>query len=1160
MGAAQQAQRWAVQPSPGTTCEWAFCNSSCAPYAHKHLCHHRFQPGSETRTCGCLIGGEVFPHLGLNPDLPCLRCDVTIDNTAWTPVPNDQICDPTLQADWANLPSQACTYNHVCSDSVCIGLPYSCPPLQACEAPVEAYPHVCDQTGPGSTTGGCQVELLPAGTVCAPQVHGCLLESQCNGITGTCPPQVELSGIIFQDNSKGVSPILPSGEIVASESPVMPSLTTASARYSSFRAECGELRLRQAVIPDGTCSENRVSDKLGGYGLDFDAPPRGGFELLVATSESPVSLYHVDELSNNLFADTGSGLDVLRSLSSPDLSGAVGPEFSANGVAEPFIDVEVRREHAINLRSVVLVDVHGSEAPFHFPAASVPGEWVVVSGKGEDLPEASFDWTQVTGARFIRDGAASFSVPAGTLLLSVRRMTLRTRAQSPPCPFVELLPVGGMSEAALAESAGTTAWFALNTSRIVDLSALYDTSQNNFHDGVHVVAEVATDFSTRASEIQLVSTTGDAIDIPVTHLAEATPDETGLPWSRIETPLHKGMLPATWSDEAAASIVQIRVGFPVVHAGEHEATAVKVGRVVVTQTRRCAHAHASRQNGVVSIFVSSPSAPAIAFEPVSQGDINMKPRGSPARDIAGTTFDFDISSLFSEACHCFRNAVLDMEISVAKPSDRITAIELLQLATGHGLRVDMDSAAELPSVVSPAAPARRRVRVAMDGPAATLVGPIENWENVNVLRVEGTATSMDTPFILHHLRVERVDTPCVSSTALPPPGFVEPRGVVASDVPVSRLAVTDSTGRLSWANNGDSQQSRQAGVWHDGGEGGDDVYTAATVLQNGRGESLVVAVGDSDSSSQPRFASLAVAPNTGSLVAARHARTAAGAWAVELGPGVTGYSVTEAVTSSLQSSVRRLADTVVEDVSVARPRNRRLSAASCPVGFVPSTTDSEVCYGILPSARNYLDAQKACSYVTQGRGNLAHPTTAGDRAQLIALTDAAGVGSTVWLGLRRVYANLLWDDGIMGSVSEVYHQTFVDGCFLLNTQGVREASCGTGLPAACEWRSDRFDTCPPTWHALHGKCVHLETQSLTFQEAEANCKNIMPGAELVSVRSAVENDGFWVFSLLGASSTYFGLNDIQAEGHFRWLEGDAQAEYNTWLVSTGAHMWCWCAH
>ena len=1078
-------------------------------------------------------------------------CDVTINNTVWTPLPNDQTCDPTLQADWANLPAQACTYNHVCSDSLCVGLPYSCPPLQACEAPVEAFPHVCDQTGPGSTTGGCQVELLPAGTVCAPQVHGCLPESQCNGISGTCPSQDELAGIIFQDNSKTVSTILPSGAVLAAESPVMPSLTTASARYSSFRAECGELRMRQAIIPDGTCSENRVSDELGGYGLDFAAPPRGGFELLMASSESPVYLYHAEELSNGLLADTGDSLDELHPLSSPNLSGAVGLEFSVNGVAEPFIDVEIRREHAVNLRSVVLVDAHGAEAPFHFPAASVPDEWVVLSGKGEALPEASFDWSQVAGARFVRDGAASFTVLPDTLLLSVRKMTLRTRAQAPPCQFVDILPAGTLSVATVAASGDSTAWFALNTTRKVDLSALYDTVQRGFYPGVHIIAEVVTNFSARVSEIQLMSSGFEVIRIPVAHVAAATPDDTGVLWARIDTPLHGGMLPTTWGDESAASIAEVRVGLSAIDAVEHEATIVKVGRVVVTQTRRCAHAHSSRRNGAVDVFVSSPAAPSIVLEPMSQGGTDMKPRGSAAREIAGTTFNFDMSTLFSADCQCFRNAVLDVEVSYAKPEDRVTAIELLQLATGHGLRLDLDAAAVLPSAVASATPSRRRVRIAMDGPTATLVGPIENWESVNVLRVEGTTASMDTSITLHRVRVERADTPCVSSTALPPPGFVEPRGAIASDVPVSRLAVADSAGRLSWTGIGDSQQSRQAGVWHDGGDGGDDVYTAATVLQNGRGESLVVAVGDAGSSTQPRFASQLVSPQAGNVVTARNARTAAGAWAVELGLGATGYSVTEAVTSSLQSAVRRLVDNVSEDVSVTRPRQRRLSAASCPVGFVPSTTDSEVCYSILPSARSYVDAQKACSHVTQGRGNLAHPTTAGDKEQLIALTDAAGLGSTAWVGLRRVSATLVWDDGIIGSVADVYHQTFVDDCFLLNTQGVREVSCGMELPTACEWRSDRFDSCPPTWHALHGKCVHLETQALSFHQAEANCKSLMPGAELVSVRSAVENDGFWAFSLLGESITYLGLNDNQVEGHFRWLEGNAQAEYNAWFVWIG---------
>jgi hypothetical protein len=62
--------------------------------------HYVFAPGTEGRVCGCFIDGEVWPHLATRPGYPCMKCDVTIDNTAWVNKPDDIICNLKEQWDY----------------------------------------------------------------------------------------------------------------------------------------------------------------------------------------------------------------------------------------------------------------------------------------------------------------------------------------------------------------------------------------------------------------------------------------------------------------------------------------------------------------------------------------------------------------------------------------------------------------------------------------------------------------------------------------------------------------------------------------------------------------------------------------------------------------------------------------------------------------------------------------------------------------------------------------------------------------------------------------------------------------------------------------------------------------------------------------------------
>ena len=279
--------------------------------------HYVFAPHTPGRVCGCSIDGVVYPHMSLHPDYPCLRCDVVVDNEAWTQVPNDSKCNITAQHDWLNLASQSCTYGHICDNGVCVGQPYSCAPLQLCEAPTPEFPNVCDLSGPASATAGCQRRELAAGALCAPQVHGCMPAAECTGIVGSCPPQIELPGIIYEDAAKRVQLKLPNGDPVDAQFAVVPSVETVQATFESFRGQCGDLQLRMGIIPAGSCDVSFVSESLGrGWGRDFAPPPRGSFALLTrgdgsaatgGASNGPVVLTHASRFDRVLLTPGAVG-------------------------------------------------------------------------------------------------------------------------------------------------------------------------------------------------------------------------------------------------------------------------------------------------------------------------------------------------------------------------------------------------------------------------------------------------------------------------------------------------------------------------------------------------------------------------------------------------------------------------------------------------------------------------------------------------------------------------------------------------------------------------------------------------------------------------------------------------------------------------------------
>lgn len=228
-------------------------------------CVHTSAAG--VRSCGCSIDGACYAHGTRKPGNACVACDVSVSVNAWTPVPPEP-CDD----------GQACTYGDSCQFGVCRGTPYACSAAGACLRNA-----TCDGRG------GCALNLLPAGTQCAPAIDACTPASQCDGATAACPPRA----VRVPSVSVGVASLLEidgtlpdpadaSGFAVLGAS----GGTAALVRLSSWSVPCGDLSFSVALAPvDASgalprCSEAAISaaPAIGGdatpWGPELDVPFR----------------------------------------------------------------------------------------------------------------------------------------------------------------------------------------------------------------------------------------------------------------------------------------------------------------------------------------------------------------------------------------------------------------------------------------------------------------------------------------------------------------------------------------------------------------------------------------------------------------------------------------------------------------------------------------------------------------------------------------------------------------------------------------------------------------------------------------------------------------------------------------------------------------------
>ena len=830
-----------------------------------------------------MIDGVVFPHLSLNPEFPCQKCDVTVSNTAWSPVADDTVCDPTAQGDWANFASQACTFEHTCQAGMCTGTSYTCAPLQACEAALDEFPNVCDLTGPASATGGCQRRTLDAGVECAPAVHGCMPASYCTGSVGTCPPRIELPGIIYEDFTKSLLLRLPDSSPADPLYPVIPNLDEISVGFHSFRVQCGDLQLRLGIVEDGACEIERVSPNVGnGWGDGFQPAPRGSWLLLTR----PRDLLF-DSGLESLYVEPQYEFTpgVVRiDPEATDMSRAIGPDNGFSEVVEPRIDVEVKSQFGHVVSAIELVDTSGRSFPFIAPPVRSVGDWTVLSATSSVGSGASgttgFDWEAVAGLRFVTNpNSTSANINNGTVVAQVRAVRLRSRAQGPPCQFRNVV-ADSVSALAAGEPDQASTSFVGTLAAPVDLSSFYDPTASSLLDGTYLSADVMPPLPSMVPTEFILHGAGGSLVVPVTASPAAAVDdataETSRPaeWVHIQQRLRPAFANGTMSSAMLASITRVEVAFSSLYEPRQAmhlraATAVTIAGVRFTRGAFCAHALQSWSNGAVDVRSSSSNLPAVELGRTSGRAALVLADGGGDADISLSVAKFDIvglGDLFDTSCQCFPHATLEVETEATTPWQRLGRVDLVQASTGHGLQVVLPRAGQRGSSLT------ETLSVHLNGDGVTVIGPPSSWDSLDTLRVWGTVNGtgggrVEGTIRVRRVRVTQAKLPCVgspsSSGGMPSPhqglvltGSAETTLVRGPDVGDRLVAVSERSSRDAF---GRRVPTAMGGAMWDGGAG-DDTFLSADVGLTADAEAVVVGLVSVGSTSPALFADTTVHP------------------------------------------------------------------------------------------------------------------------------------------------------------------------------------------------------------------------------------------------------------------------------------------------------------
>lgn len=729
------------------------------------------------RVCACFIEGVTYPDGALNPLWPCLMCSITDSNIQWTNVPDDTICDPKAQLGWNALPGQFCQYNYHCDTAVCVGLPYACPPIQVCEAPLEAFPYSCDMLGPADPqTAGCQRLTKPAGLMCKRGVNQCAPPVYCNGIVGTCGTQIRMAGIIYEEQDKAFNLVLPNKWPVDTQIAVYPSLDTISMHFVDSYVQCDALRLHMAVIPAGTCDVARVTQELGqGWGSEFLLPETGYVALRVA----PVSLLYL-----NGTVGLATDHEVVEWLAPPyttpvdklDLSASVNEQCGC--IPGALLVAEVSRFAVDDIAIVTLVDVHWRTLNVTLSPVRAMGVWVQVVGSVVQNRSTVFDWTQLMGFRVWRSGSKVLpGVGVGTLVARMRRIQLGINA---PRSCTRLTMRQSATPAATAVASGVSSVRVLVDAPGAGLRDVWD--------------EVLLYFPTVVFSFELWVPLRSAVGAPTrvvftgvngtfSVLLDPVAGPMSGAWRKLQAPLRFAVFTGRDNTKTVENITIMDF----VWDSTVPQTTVLIRNAVVEQiSYLCAPYMSAHTYSSVPIL----SAMTLVFSATS---LNVVAAGSAS---PMTILPVDVSEYYNSTCDCWPNVFLEVNATFNSEATVIDTVKLLDSA-GYGLAVPLTVPRDTVSYGVPVVVRFPVLRSHMVKNGAST----PDWASIVRVGVTRTGTAgasatFGSNIVLRSLSLRRFDVPCVKSTT-PELFDASPSRVLLAGAP-STVAVApgDVTGKL----------------------------------------------------------------------------------------------------------------------------------------------------------------------------------------------------------------------------------------------------------------------------------------------------------------------------------------------------------------------------
>lgn len=112
-----------------------------------------------------------------------------------------------------------------------------------------------------------------------------------------------------------------------------------------------------------------------------------------------------------------------------------------------------------------------------------------------------------------------------------------------------------------------------------------------------------------------------------------------------------------------------------------------------------------------------------------------------------------------------------------------------------------------------------------------------------------------------------------------------------------------------------------------------------------------------------------------------------------------------------------------------------------------------------------------------------------------------------------------------------------------------------GVDDDCSGYADDVPACPCPSKTIDGVEFFFCEHKLTWRDARDFCA--AQGLQLAEIATAAQNEGVWDEAHERRSGRWaIGLNDLDEEGVFRWLDGD-EAEFTAWADGEPSHMLDW---